>query len=74
MTQDCRSPTAVTDRRTLTCFECGNQGHYRSKCLRLKNQNCGNQTENGEASGMVYVLGGGEADQDPNNITNDIDA
>ncbi|GJX63729.1 hypothetical protein Tco_0296629 [Tanacetum coccineum] len=74
MSQDCRSPTAAADRRTLTCFECGNQGHYRSKCLRLKNQNCGNQTENGEASGMVYVLGGGEADQDPNNITNDIDA
>ncbi|GJV63705.1 reverse transcriptase domain-containing protein [Tanacetum coccineum] len=37
ITQDCRSPTAASDQRTLTCFECGNQGHYRSECPRLKN-------------------------------------
>nr|GFA42622.1 hypothetical protein [Tanacetum cinerariifolium] len=30
--------------------------------------------KNGEACGRVYALGGGEADQDPNNITDDIDA
>ncbi|GKF95086.1 reverse transcriptase domain-containing protein, partial [Tanacetum coccineum] len=62
------------DQRTLTCYECGNQGHYRSECLRLKNQNCENQTGNGEARGRVYALGKGEADQDPNNIIDGINA
>ncbi|GJX42130.1 reverse transcriptase domain-containing protein [Tanacetum coccineum] len=74
ITRDCRSPTTAGDQRTLTCYECGNQGHYRSECPRLKNQNCGNQTRNGEARGRVYAMGGGEADQDPNNTTDDIDA
>ncbi|GJR58642.1 reverse transcriptase domain-containing protein [Tanacetum coccineum] len=44
-----------------------------SECPRLKNQNCGNQTGNGEACGRVYALGGGEADQDPDNIADDIE-
>ncbi|GKB11953.1 reverse transcriptase domain-containing protein [Tanacetum coccineum] len=39
MTRDCRNPTAAKNRRTLTCYECGNQGHYRSDCPELKNQN-----------------------------------
>nr|GFB52811.1 hypothetical protein [Tanacetum cinerariifolium] len=74
MTRDCRGPTAAADQRTLTCFECENQRHYRSERPRLKNQNYGNQTINGEAHGRVYTLGGGESDEDPNNITDDIDA
>ncbi|GJX62059.1 hypothetical protein Tco_0294959 [Tanacetum coccineum] len=69
-----KGPTAAADQRTLTCFECGNQRYYRSECPRLKNQNYGNQTGNGEARGRVYALGGGESDQDPNNITDDINA
>ncbi|GJW44100.1 putative reverse transcriptase domain-containing protein [Tanacetum coccineum] len=32
----------VANQRTLTCFECGKQGNYRSECLELKNQNHGN--------------------------------
>ncbi|GJZ26161.1 hypothetical protein Tco_0570414 [Tanacetum coccineum] len=36
--------------------------------------NRGNQTENGEAWGMVYAFGGGEADQDPKNIADNADA
>ncbi|GJZ41917.1 reverse transcriptase domain-containing protein [Tanacetum coccineum] len=67
-------PTATGNQRNLTCFECGNQRHYRSECPRLKNQNCGNQTGNGKARGRVYALRGGETDQDPNNIVDDIDA
>nr|GEV46205.1 hypothetical protein [Tanacetum cinerariifolium] len=74
MTRDCRSPTAANNQRTLTCFECRNQGHYRSECLRLKNQNCRNQTENSKARGRAYALGGGKTDQDPKNIADDIDA
>ncbi|GJW03835.1 hypothetical protein Tco_1562691 [Tanacetum coccineum] len=48
--------------------------HYLSECPGLKNQNCGNQTGNDEAHGWVYALGGGEANQDPDNIADDIEA
>nr|GFC79370.1 hypothetical protein [Tanacetum cinerariifolium] len=69
---DQRAP--VANQRTITCFEYGNQEHYCSECPKLKNQNRGNETENGEGRGRVYSLGGGEADQDPNIITNYTDA
>ncbi|GJU12782.1 hypothetical protein Tco_1135178 [Tanacetum coccineum] len=36
-----------------------NQGHYRSDCLKLKNQNHGNQTGGTGAHRMVHALGGG---------------
>ncbi|GKC68861.1 reverse transcriptase domain-containing protein [Tanacetum coccineum] len=43
-TKDCRSLatatnqwTLVENQRTLTCFECGKQGHYRSEFPELKN-------------------------------------
>ncbi|GJS85607.1 reverse transcriptase domain-containing protein [Tanacetum coccineum] len=81
LARDCRGTTATLDQktpmanqRTLTCFECGNQGHYHSECPKLKNQNCGNQTRNGEARGIVYALGGAEADKNPNNIADDTNA
>ncbi|GKD26059.1 putative reverse transcriptase domain-containing protein, partial [Tanacetum coccineum] len=49
---------------------CGRQGHYRSDCPKLKDQNCGNKAGNkngvGEARGKAYVLGGGEANPDSN--------
>nr|GEX14469.1 hypothetical protein [Tanacetum cinerariifolium] len=28
LTRDCRSHVATNNQRTLTCYECGNQGHY----------------------------------------------
>ncbi|GJT24783.1 putative reverse transcriptase domain-containing protein [Tanacetum coccineum] len=41
------------------------QGHYRSDCPKLKDQNRGNKAGNkngvGEAKGKAYVLGGGDA-------------
>ncbi|GJX84638.1 hypothetical protein Tco_0335412 [Tanacetum coccineum] len=74
LTRDCRNPSAANNQRTLTCFECGNQGHYKSDCPELKNQNYENQAGSSEARGRVYALGGGETDQDPNNIEDDIDA
>nr|GEV10908.1 protein phosphatase 2C 70 [Tanacetum cinerariifolium] len=43
LTRDCRCPTATNNQRTLTCYECGNQGHYRSDCPKFKNQNYRNQ-------------------------------
>ncbi|GJR76237.1 hypothetical protein Tco_0088602 [Tanacetum coccineum] len=49
-------------------------GHYKSDCLELKNQNHENQAEGIEARGMVYALGGGETNQDLNDMEDDIDA
>nr|GEX32106.1 ribonuclease H-like domain-containing protein [Tanacetum cinerariifolium] len=49
------------------------EGHYRSDCLKLKDQNRGNKTGNksriGEARGKAYVLGGGDANLDFNVVT-----
>ncbi|GJX59422.1 reverse transcriptase domain-containing protein, partial [Tanacetum coccineum] len=53
-------------------IRCGKQGHYRSDCPKLKDQNHGNKAGNknrvGEARGKAYVLGGGEANPDSNVI------
>ncbi|GJV71385.1 hypothetical protein Tco_1491380 [Tanacetum coccineum] len=74
LTRDCRSPAATNNQRNLTCYECGNQGHYRSDCPELKNQNHGNQAGGTGARGMVHALGGGETNQDLNNMEDDINA
>ncbi|GKD37215.1 putative reverse transcriptase domain-containing protein, partial [Tanacetum coccineum] len=46
------------------------QGHYRSDCPKLKDQNRRNKARNkngiGEARGKAYVLGGGDANPDSN--------
>ncbi|GJR67287.1 hypothetical protein Tco_0013352 [Tanacetum coccineum] len=57
LTRDCTSPAATNNQRNPTCYECGNQGHYRSDCPKLKNQNHGNQTGGTRARGMVHALG-----------------
>nr|GEV90031.1 hypothetical protein [Tanacetum cinerariifolium] len=64
----------MENQRTLTCFECGNQGHFHSECPNFKNQNCRNQAGSSEVRGREYALGGGQADQSPNNITDNVDA
>ncbi|GJW49078.1 reverse transcriptase domain-containing protein [Tanacetum coccineum] len=74
LTRDCRSPATTNNQRNLTCYECGNQGHYRSDCPERKNQNHENQTGGTGARGVVHALGGGETDQDPNNIEDEIEA
>ncbi|GKB01001.1 hypothetical protein Tco_0829045 [Tanacetum coccineum] len=43
-------------------------------CNKWHYQNHENQAEGIEARGMVYALGGGETDQDPNNIEDEIEA
>ncbi|GJY73848.1 putative reverse transcriptase domain-containing protein [Tanacetum coccineum] len=72
MTQDCRNPAAARNKRTLTCYECGNPGHYMSDCPELKNQNHGNQAKGTRSHGLVHALGGREADQDLNDMEDDI--
>nr|GEV09251.1 hypothetical protein [Tanacetum cinerariifolium] len=49
-------------------------GHYKSDCLELKNQNHGNQAEGTRARGMVYALGGEETNKDLDDIEDDINA
>ncbi|GJS81551.1 reverse transcriptase domain-containing protein [Tanacetum coccineum] len=72
MTQDCRNPTAAKNQRTLTCYECGNQWHYRSDCLELKNQNHGNQAGGTGTHGMVHAIVVGETDQGLDDMEEDI--
>ncbi|GJY75626.1 reverse transcriptase domain-containing protein [Tanacetum coccineum] len=72
LTRDYRSPATTNNQINLTCYECRNQGHYKSDYPKLKNQNHENQAVGTEARGMVYALGGGETDQDPNNIKDEI--
>ncbi|GJS05651.1 reverse transcriptase domain-containing protein [Tanacetum coccineum] len=79
-TSDCKVTNPATSNQrgqvvnqiVVTCFECGRQGHYRSDCPKLKDQNRGNKTRNkngvGEARGKAYVLGGGDANPDSNVI------
>nr|GEX58569.1 reverse transcriptase domain-containing protein [Tanacetum cinerariifolium] len=51
MIRNYRTPVPATTQRPLvanqkpavTCFGCGAQGRFKSKCPRLKNQNRGNQ-------------------------------
>nr|GFC97918.1 hypothetical protein [Tanacetum cinerariifolium] len=38
------------------CFECGNQGHFKRDCPKLKNKDGGN----GNAQGQVYAVGNAE--------------
>ncbi|GJU88569.1 reverse transcriptase domain-containing protein [Tanacetum coccineum] len=63
----------VVNQRVLTCFKCRRQGHYKSDCLKIKDQNRGNKTGNkngvGEAKGKAYMLGRGDANPDSNIIT-----
>ncbi|GJV99770.1 hypothetical protein Tco_1555022 [Tanacetum coccineum] len=62
--------------RQLTCGERKDMRNSplcnRSDCSELKNQNHGNQVEGTGASGLVHALGGGEADQDLNDMEDDI--
>ncbi|GJU60774.1 hypothetical protein Tco_1238540 [Tanacetum coccineum] len=74
LTRDCRSPAATNNHRNPTCYECRNQWNYRSDCPKLKNQNHGNQARGTGARGMVHAFGGGEINQDLNNMKDDINA
>ncbi|GKD33962.1 putative reverse transcriptase domain-containing protein [Tanacetum coccineum] len=78
LTRDCKVTNSTTstqrgqvvNQRVITCFECRRQGHYRSDCSKLKDQNRGNKAgiKNGigEARGKAYVLGGGDANPNSN--------
>nr|GEW29037.1 hypothetical protein [Tanacetum cinerariifolium] len=74
LTRDCRSLATTKNHRKPTCYECGNHGHYISDCPELKNKDHGNQDGDTEAHVMVHALGGGEINQDLNDVEDDINA
>nr|GEX43425.1 hypothetical protein [Tanacetum cinerariifolium] len=69
-TRDCRVNVNNYNNNRVqnmgTCFECGEPGHFKKNCLKLKNN--GNANGNGEARGKAYVLGRGDFNPDSNTI------
>ncbi|GJU92483.1 hypothetical protein Tco_1304906 [Tanacetum coccineum] len=67
------SRALVGNQTSVTFYECGRQGHYRSEYPKLRNQNHGNKTRNktgnNEAKARAYVIGGGGASPDSNVVT-----
>ncbi|GJR44781.1 putative reverse transcriptase domain-containing protein, partial [Tanacetum coccineum] len=55
------------NKKAKACYECGNIGHLKKNCPKLKNS--GNGNGNGTAQGRAYALGGRDASPDSNVIT-----
>ncbi|GKA76150.1 putative reverse transcriptase domain-containing protein [Tanacetum coccineum] len=74
-TNDCRVNTNNNNnnnnnnknQKAGACYECGNTGHIKKNCPKLKNRRDGN--ENGTAQGRAYALGGRDAIPESNVIT-----
>ncbi|GJT32255.1 putative reverse transcriptase domain-containing protein, partial [Tanacetum coccineum] len=68
-TTDCRVNTNNNNnnQKAGACYECGNTGHMKRNCPKLKNRRNGNG--NGLAQGRAYALGGRDASPDSNVIT-----
>ncbi|GKD76163.1 putative reverse transcriptase domain-containing protein [Tanacetum coccineum] len=57
------------NQRVLTCFECGAEGHFRSDCPKLRNENQGNRAGNGNAVARAYVVGTAGTNPNSNVVT-----
>nr|GFA06652.1 reverse transcriptase domain-containing protein [Tanacetum cinerariifolium] len=71
-TIDCRVNTNNNNnnnknQKDEACYECGNTGHIKKNCPKLKNR--GNGSGNSVAQGRAYALGGRDASPDSNVIT-----
>ncbi|GJW74571.1 putative reverse transcriptase domain-containing protein [Tanacetum coccineum] len=69
-TNDCRVNTNNKNNKNQkagACYECGNIGHIKKNCLKLKNY--GNRNRNGTTQGRAYALGVRDASPDSNVIT-----
>nr|GFB29428.1 hypothetical protein [Tanacetum cinerariifolium] len=83
LARDCRSSTNANTTniqkgtrvsQKATCYECRNQGHCKRDYPEQKNQNHENQIKSTKARGVVHAFGGGETEQDLNNIEDEIEA
>nr|GEY63057.1 hypothetical protein [Tanacetum cinerariifolium] len=63
-----RAYTVGSGQKT-TCFECGAHGHFKRELPKLKNNNRGNQSGNGNAPTKVYVVGNVGTNPDSNAVT-----
>ncbi|GJT23519.1 putative reverse transcriptase domain-containing protein [Tanacetum coccineum] len=74
LAKDCRSRPANANNNNRNnnnnnqngngCYECGAQGHFRRKCPKLRNNDCGNQAGNDKGPAKVYVVGNARANPD----------
>ncbi|GKD32690.1 putative reverse transcriptase domain-containing protein [Tanacetum coccineum] len=55
------------NQKAGACYECGNPGHIKKNCPKLKNH--GNNNRNGTTQGRAYALGERDASPDSNVIT-----
>ncbi|GJT04352.1 putative reverse transcriptase domain-containing protein [Tanacetum coccineum] len=55
------------NQKAGACYECGNTGHIKKNCPKLKNRE--NSNGNGTTQGRAYALGGRDASPDSNVIT-----
>nr|GEV44260.1 hypothetical protein [Tanacetum cinerariifolium] len=80
LSRDCRSPTnanVANNQRgneagqKVTWNECGEQGHFKRYCPKLKNNNNnrGNQVGTGNAQARVYAMGNAGTNPDANTVT-----
>ncbi|GKC18890.1 putative reverse transcriptase domain-containing protein [Tanacetum coccineum] len=68
-TNDCRVNTNNNNNQKAgACYECGNTGHIKKNCPKLKNR--GNNNRNGTTQGRAYSLGGRDASPNSNVIMN----
>nr|GEY11902.1 putative reverse transcriptase domain-containing protein [Tanacetum cinerariifolium] len=68
---DCRVNTNNNNnnknQKAGACYECGDTGHIKKNCPKLKNHKNGN--ENSVSQGRAYALGGGDSNPESNTVT-----
>ncbi|GJS61629.1 putative reverse transcriptase domain-containing protein [Tanacetum coccineum] len=57
------------NQRVLTYFKCEAQGHFRSDCPKLKNENQGNRAGNGNDVARAYAVGTTRTNPNSNVVT-----